>query len=106
MFNEQDKVALEELKCNADYQITRETSDLISFRCRSTNHLWSIKLVNIPAYYPYIIFHSHRCTDKMHFQYGTYSLAKAIKSAIDHYTWTNRIDPLINNMSQKRYKYN
>lgn len=94
MFTINDMSVIADFRRNNSYQFVRETSDLLVFRSRDTGDIWAIKHINIPTYYPYLIFHSWKLTDKMHQHWQTYSLEKALDSIISHEKWKNRIEHL------------
>lgn len=87
MFKQQDFETMEKLRENQDYQFVTQTSDMLTIRNRKTGHIWTIKYLNIPVYYPYLIFHSWRASDKLHAHWQTYSLEKAIASVVAHDEW-------------------
>ena len=95
MFNVADTSLIADFRQNTGYQFLRETSDLLVFRSRKTGDIWAIKHINVPVYYPYLIFHSWKASDKMHQHYQTYSLEKALVSIADHEQWKNRIEKLM-----------
>lgn len=107
MFTHEELLLFEELKQNENYQFIRMTDDYFEFRSRNSGHCWIIKKEpgSFGLRYPYTIYHKHKTTDYYHRHWQSYSVEKCVESITDHDNYVMRVEPLINNMKERRPVY-